>query len=193
VEHRPGDRARDRRRLHARARIVGSAHQHAVHALHHAPEGAVLLQEAQHDRIALHDARHVPALDREIDHARDQHLARSRAGALGLRGGHGRLQSREHDLRDREDDLVLGVVLVVDGGLRHADRVGDHLERGAADAVLGEEVERRFDDARLCGRVGRVVERARARGPGRAHGPRLAERLAPPSRSASMPTAGGRA
>jgi hypothetical protein len=38
-----------------------------------------------------------------------------------------------------QDDLVLGVVLVVDGRLGHAERVRDHLQRGAADAVLGEQ------------------------------------------------------
>ena len=83
----------------------------------------------------------------------DQHLARSRAGSLGFRGGHGRLQTREHDLGDGEDDLVLGVVLVVDGGLRDADRVRDHLQRGPADAVLGEQGERGVDDAGLGGGV----------------------------------------
>ena len=93
----------------------------------------------------------------------DQHLARSRAGPLGFRGGHGRLETREHDLGDGEDDLVLGVVLVVDGRLRHADRVRDHLQRGPADAVLGEQDERGFDDAGLRGRVGGGAQRARGR------------------------------
>ena len=56
-----------------RARGVGgAAHQHAVHPLHHAPEGLVLLEEAQHDRVPLEDARHAAALDREVDHLGDQ-------------------------------------------------------------------------------------------------------------------------
>ena len=73
--------------------------------------------------------------------------------ALGC--GHGRLQTREHDLGDGQDDLVLGVVLVVDGRLRHAERVRDHLQRGPADAVLGKEAECGVDDAGLGGGVGR--------------------------------------
>ena len=68
---------------------------------------------------------------------RDQHPARSRAGPLGFRRSHGRLQTREHDLGDGESDLVFRVVLVVDGRFRHADRVCDHLQRSSADATAG--------------------------------------------------------
>ena len=61
-------------------------------------------------------------LDGQLDHPGDKHLARSRAGALGFRGLDRRLEPRQDDLGNGEDDLVLGVVLVVDGRLRHAER-----------------------------------------------------------------------
>jgi len=141
-DERVDDGARDGRRygrrLHACPGVGGTAHQHPVHAHHHAPEGRVALEEAQHDRVALEDTRHATLLDGEVDHLGDQERARSHAGSLGFRCRHGRLQAREHDLGDGEDDLVLRVVLMIDGRLRHAERVGDHLQRGAADAVLGE-------------------------------------------------------
>jgi hypothetical protein len=58
-----------------------AAHDQAVQTRHHVPEGLVVLEEAQHDRVSLEDARHAPALDREVDHRGDQHLARPRAGS----------------------------------------------------------------------------------------------------------------
>ena len=84
----------------------------------------------------------------------DQHIARSRAGPLGFRGRRGLIQARDHDLGDGEDDLVLGVVLLVDGRLRDPDRVRDHLQGCPADAVLGEQHERGFDDPGLRRAVG---------------------------------------
>ena len=95
---------------------------------------------------------------------------------LGVRGPDRRLEAREHDLRDGEDDLVLGVVLVVDRRLRDADRVRDHLQRRSRDPVLAEELERGVDNARLRGREGRGAERAR--GGGGAHEPTVADPLA---------------
>jgi len=71
------------------------------------PERLVLLEEAQHDRVPLKNARHAAPLDGEVDHLGDQYLARSRAGSLGFRGSHGRLQPGQDDLGDGEDDLVL--------------------------------------------------------------------------------------
>ena len=77
----------------------------------------------------------------------------SRAELIGLMFGDQGQQFDSYTLQDhlgdREDDPVLGVVLVVDGRLRHADRVRDHLERGPADAVLGEQLERGPDDPAL--------------------------------------------
>jgi hypothetical protein len=139
----------------------------------------VFVEEAQHDRIALEDARHAAALDGEVDHPADQHLARPRGGSLGLRGVHGRLQTCQHDLGDGEDDLVLGVVLVVDGRLRHADRVRDHLQGRPADAVLGEEDERGVDDAGLGGRVRAGAPEGRELGGRRHLSPSAVENVMP--------------
>src|SRR4029453_17362786 len=157
-----GDGRRDRCRLNACPGVDDTAHQHAVQTLHHAPEGSMLVEEAHHHRIPLEDARHAAGLDGEVDHPGDQQLARSRAGPLRFRGGHRSLQTCEHDLGDGEDDLVLGVVLVIDGCLRHADRVRDHLQGRAADAVLGEEDERGFDDPGLGGRMGSGAQGTRS-------------------------------
>ena len=59
------------------------------------------------------------------------------------------------ELGGGQDDLLLGVVLVVDGGLGHPDLVGDHLQGRAADPVPGEEVEGRGEDPGLRGGEGR--------------------------------------
>src|SRR5262249_35116711 len=94
------DGCREYRRLNPRPRLGGSAHEYAVHARHHAPERLVVLQEAQHDRILLEDARHAATLDREVDHGADQYLTRSLTGSLAFGCSHGRFQTREHHLSD---------------------------------------------------------------------------------------------
>ncbi len=54
----------------------------------------------------------------------------------------------------RDDDVILGLELVIDGRLRHPDRVRDHLQGGATDPFVGEQLERRRDDAGLRGARG---------------------------------------
>ena len=73
--------------------------------------------------------------------------------ALRLGRVEGRLQAAQLDLGDGQDDRVLGRELVVHGRLRDAEGVGDHLQRRAADAVVGEQLERGGDraaSARRC-------------------------------------------
>ena len=82
---------------------------------------------------------------------------------LGLGRVERRLEPGQLDLGDREDDLVLGLELVVDRRLRDADGVGDHLQRRAAHAVLGEQVERGGDDAALGRAVAAGCSRRGAR------------------------------
>ena len=60
-----------------------------------------------------------------------------------------RLQLHELELDRGDDDLVLGLELVVDRRLRDADGIGDHLQRRAARRRVGEQVERRGDGASL--------------------------------------------
>src|SRR5690349_24249225 len=59
-------------------------------------------------------------------------------------------RSRGHLLQggreDGDDDVLLRPELEVHRGLRHADRLGDHLQRRAADPVGREEVERRSEE-----------------------------------------------
>ena len=77
---------------------------------------------------------------------------------LGLSGFDDRLQPRQLVLGGGQDDLFLGLVLVVHGRLGHTDLVGDHLQRGPPDTVLGEQVDGCGDDASLR-RAGRERHR----------------------------------
>ena len=120
----------------------------------------MLREEPDDDRVVLHRAHHAAALDREVDHLGEDDLACPGAVGLGIGRVHRRLQLRELDLDRGDDDLVLGLVLVVDRGLRDADVVGDHLERRAVHPVLGEEAERRVDDPGLRGTPGHGAESA---------------------------------
>jgi hypothetical protein len=83
VHDRAADRGGEHRGRHA---IVGGsvrAHEDAVEAVHHTPERLVVGEEADDHRIAEQRALHAPARDREVDHARNEHLA----GVGGIRFG----------------------------------------------------------------------------------------------------------
>jgi hypothetical protein len=56
----------------------------------------------------------------------DQHVARPSRGRLGLCGFDRRFDIREFGFDGSDHDLFLGVELVVDGRLRHADSVSDY-------------------------------------------------------------------
>jgi len=73
---------------------------------------------------------------------------------LGVVGD--RPEPLERRIDHREHDLVLGLELVVDGRLRDAEPIGDHLQRRAAHAVLGKQVERRGQQP-LASRAGPVL------------------------------------
>jgi hypothetical protein len=66
-------------------------------------------------------------------------------------GVDGRLHPGQLRLGGGQHDLFLGLELAVDGRLRHAELVGDHLQRRAPDAVPREQVERGGDHAGLRG------------------------------------------
>ena len=83
-----------------------------------------------------------PTFDRDVDDARQQVVGRRRAVA-------GFFEASEFDLGHRDNDRFLRAELVVDRGLRDTDRVGDHLERGAGRAVIGEQFERGGDGPAL--------------------------------------------
>ena len=91
-------------------------------------------------------------LDGQVHQLDEEEVDALGPAGLGLGGVEDVLELRQVGLGGGDDDLVLGPVLVVDGRLRHAEGVGDHPERRAADAVPGEQVERGGDDPGL-GRV----------------------------------------
>ena len=86
-----------------------------------------------------------PLRDRRIDHLGEHDLARPLRVGLGIGRVERGLQLHELDLDRGDDDLVLGLELVVDRRLRHAEGVGDHLERRAVHTVVGEQPERGRD------------------------------------------------
>ena len=86
-------------------------------------------EEAYDDGIAEEGALHTTAFDREVDVTDDQHVARPSTGRLGLCGFDRRFDIREFGFGGNDDDLFLGVELVVDGRLRHADGVSDQTRR----------------------------------------------------------------
>ena len=129
--------------------------------------------------------------DREVDHLGEHELARPPEVLVGFGRVERRFDLHEVDLDGREDDLVLGLELVVDRGLRHADGVGDHLQRRPVDTVLGEQVERGGDDPGLRGGA-RDGPQPADRGLGEAHATKVADRLADPSRSATLRDRPGR-
>ena len=55
--------------------------------------------------------------------------------------------------RDRDDDFLFGPELPVDRSLRDSHCVRDHLQRGPAHAVLGDENQSRVQNPRLRGRA----------------------------------------
>jgi hypothetical protein len=107
----------------------------------------VVREEPHEDGVADQRGFHPAARYGEVDDTGDQRVARAFRVWLGLGGVHGGFQPGELGLRGGDDDLVLGLELVVDGRLRHPDGIGDHLQRGTADAVLGEQARGGADDA----------------------------------------------
>ena len=154
------DCRREHRRGHASIGPGVVTHQQPVETIHHLPERFVVREVPDDHRIAEERALRPAALDREVDDSSDQHLRAGRV-CLGPGGFDRGLDPGQLGFGRGEHDLFLGIELVVDGPLGHAEAVGDHLERGPADTVLGEEVERDVDDPRLSGSV-----RRRRRPPG---------------------------
>jgi len=146
------DRTTDCRRQH-RSRnaslFVSFAHQNAVQAIHHLLEGR-MVREIPHDHwIGKQCALHVSALDCEIDDSSEEDIAGVVRVLLGLGGLDCHFDSGQFRLGDCQNDLILGLELVIDGCLRHANGIGDHLQRRASDAVLCEELQGRVDDPGL--------------------------------------------
>jgi hypothetical protein len=148
VHHGAANGGGEHRRRHPGLRRGVLADQTPVEPVHHPPEMLVGGEDAVQDGIAGQGALHAAALEGQVDHAGEQRRARLLRAGLGRGVEHG-FHPRELVVGDGDDDLVLGLELMVDGGLGYADGVRDHLQRRAADAVLGEQPGRGADDARL--------------------------------------------
>ena len=149
VRDRTADGGDEHRRLHAALGADVVADQQGPNTVHDVAEHLVLGEEPGDHGIAQDGAHRVPAVDGEIDDALDEGVAASRRGGFALGGVDDRRHPRQLGFRGRQHDLVLGGVLVVHRRLRHADLVGDHLQRRPTDAVLREQPDRRGDDAGL--------------------------------------------
>ena len=151
--HSDRDGTRQHRGRHPRV-LGGVVDQHAVEPLDELLEGLVLGQQPHDDGVELQGARHAATLDGKVDDPVEQHL--SCPGWVVVRLGclQRLLETPEFALGERDDDLLLGFELVVDGRLGDSDGVGDHLQRGSADSVLGDQPQCGVQDACLRGAAG---------------------------------------
>lgn len=144
----PGGRRHDRRG-NPGLRVVPLVEEHAVEPAHEPLERRVFNEDAHDDGVAGQGADPLTPGDCPIDQLDQQGPAGLLTPFVCLRGDERVLEDGQLVLGDRDDDLVLGLVLVVDGGLGHPDGVSDHLQRGAADAVGADEVQGGGQDALL--------------------------------------------
>ena len=108
----------------------------------------------------MRNAERAAAIDGLLDHPVEQNLPRPQGVPLGLGRLERILEPAHLALGDGDDDLFLGLELPVDRRLGHAHRVGDHLQRRAADAALGDQFQRRVQYAGLRGGAGDRAEPA---------------------------------
>ena len=113
---------------HPRVRSGVVAHEHSGESIHHLPEWFVVCEipdDHGSPRRLLSTRRRVTARSTIC-------VTRIRRASAGFGSASARvdrgLDVRQLGLGGGEDDLLLRPVLVVDGRLRHADRIGDHLE-----------------------------------------------------------------
>jgi hypothetical protein len=144
-----GDGRGEHRRSYARIRAGFIPHEEVVQTTGDLSKGFVLREEPDHDGIAQDGARRAAAFDRQVDDPLQKRI--SNPGSVSL--GFGRIQHRFEPsylcFGGGKYDLVLRPELVVKSRLRHADLVGNHLQRGAAYAVAGEQLESRGNGASL--------------------------------------------
>ncbi len=146
------DSGADGPRQHGRTHpvlVVGVAEQHSVETGEELLERLVVGEQPDDHRVELQGGGRPASFDGHVDDAGEQHFAGPWPGLLGLSGLQRIVEPAELPLGQRDDDLFLGLELVIDGRLGDADRVGDHLQRRAADAVVGDQREGRVQDAVL--------------------------------------------
>jgi len=131
----------------------GVAQQYSIEAVHETLERFVFGEQSNDDGVEL-QCPHQPAVaNRHFDHTYQQRVAGSRTVAVRLGFLERRKQPTELALGDREHDLLFGPELMVDGSFRNTNGVSDHLQRRAADAALGEQIQRGIKNARPSGAV----------------------------------------
>lgn len=145
VYDRAADRAREHRRLDlpVQTRV---AQQHSIQALHETLKRFVFGQQSDHDGIELQGPHQSAVAYRHLDYPYQQPISGFQPVFMRLGFLERRTQPAQFALGDREDDLLLGSELVVHSGFRDPYRIGDHLQRGTANAVLGEQIQRGIKD-----------------------------------------------
>jgi hypothetical protein len=127
------------------------AHEETVEAIQHTYGPLVLREQPPDDGVIQDGADLAASLDGEIDYADYCCFASPKRGWFGFCGVEHGLEPVELCVGDGANDLFLGVVLMIDSSLRHADLISDHLKRRPPDAVLGKQALGRRDDASLGG------------------------------------------
>jgi hypothetical protein len=143
------DRAADRAREHGRLDLpvqTRVAQQHPIQALHEALERFVFGQQPDDDGIELQGPHQPAVANRHLDYSYQQPISGFRSIAMRLGLLDGRAQPAQFTLSDGEHDLLLGSELVVHSRFCDSHRIGDHLQRGTADAVLSEQIQRGIED-----------------------------------------------
>jgi hypothetical protein len=128
--------------------LVGVVQQHPVQAVHKLLERFMFGQQSNNNGIELQRPHQTSVANRHLDHAYQQRVAGLQLVAACLGFVKCRYQPAQFALGDREHDVLLGPKLVVDSSFGDPDGIGDHLQRGAADAVLGEKVQRGIEYSR---------------------------------------------
>jgi hypothetical protein len=111
----------------------------------------VLPEVLDHPGIDLEGGHRAPALERQVDEPLEQLVPRGGVGTGGLGLVHPRAQLGQLALGHRDHDRLLRTELVVDGGLRDPELVGDHLQRRGADPSGREQLEGHLDRPFLGG------------------------------------------
>ena len=125
--------------------------QRCIQTLDEPLERLVLPLQPDDHRIEVQCADHPAPVDGLIDHPVEQDFARTRTAGFSVVEG---ILERGHlAFGDRDDDLLFGPELPVDRSLRDSHCVRDHLQRGPAHAVLGDENQSRVQNPRLRGRA----------------------------------------
>jgi len=104
------------------------------------------------DDWIIQDRSHgAPVIHGEVDHSLHQDPTGSQSGWLSLGGADNEVQAYKLGFGGGQHDLVLGVVLVIDGSFGYTDAVGDHLQGCPSYAIASKKLQGCADDSDLRG------------------------------------------